>query len=112
MVEYTDRWMSSHRGNLEKKYSTFQQFKDGFVVDEAMQNDFLAFAKSNGVVDTANQFEKNKEFILNTLRAEIARAIWHENGEYDVIMQDDVQFQKAISLFPEAEKIAHLASTH
>lgn len=42
------------------------------------------------------------------VKAQIARNVWGNEGWYRVVMTSDNQFQKAITLFPEAKQIAGL----
>ncbi len=42
------------------------------------------------------------------IKAEIARAIWGNEGNWSIMQSSDNQLQKAIALFPEAAKIAGL----
>ncbi|HZV11886.1 MAG TPA: S41 family peptidase, partial [Candidatus Kapabacteria bacterium] len=110
-TEFVDSWMGSHRNELTKEYKTFQQFKDNFKVSSTLQQEFIDFAKSNKKIEfTSEQFNQDKDLIQSQLCGYIARNIWNFDGFYDVVLQGDNQFQKAITLFPEAIKIAHLES--
>jgi hypothetical protein len=42
------------------------------------------------------------------IKTYIARDIWGNNGSTAVFLSTDKQFEKAMQLFPEAEKLAHL----
>jgi carboxyl-terminal processing protease len=54
------------------------------------------------------EFKTDTGFIKAYIKAQIARNIWGNEGSYPVILNEDRQFQKALSLFPEAGKIAGL----
>ena len=43
------------------------------------------------------------------LREEIANAVYGRDAGYRIGLEGDVQFQKALTLFPEAEKLAGIA---
>jgi len=51
---------------------------------------------------------RDKDFIVTSIKSIIARDIWGNNGSMAVFLADDRQFQKAMELFPEAEKLAQL----
>jgi hypothetical protein len=71
-------------------------------------NEFLDFVKGKKVEFKEDQFNKDKEYIQARLKAHIARNFWGNDGWYPVIMKSDNQLKKALSLFPEAAKIAKL----
>jgi hypothetical protein len=47
-------------------------------------------------------------YIRTRIKAQIARSLYANEGWYSVMRAEDNQFQKALTLFPEAEKIARL----
>ena len=53
-------------------------------------------------------YDKDLSTIKAWIRGQIAKNIWGNEGLYRVIVAIDNQFQKAVTLFPEAEKIAGL----
>jgi len=54
------------------------------------------------------QFQKDQTYIKTQIKARIARNIWGNEGYFPVLLTEDVQFQKALTLFPEAQRIAGL----
>ncbi len=56
----------------------------------------------------AEQAKKDLSYIRARIKAQIARSIWGNEGWYSVMRSEDNQLQKALTLFPEAEKIAGL----
>jgi hypothetical protein len=51
-------------------------------------------------------YEKDLKYIKAFTKAYIGRSIWGNEGSARVMLGVDNQFHKAISLFPEAEKIS------
>ena len=45
---------------------------------------------------------------MTTIKSILARDIWGNNGSMAVFLATDRQFEKAMQLFPEAEKLANL----
>lgn len=84
------------------------RFNKEFVIDEAMMNEFIAFAKEKKIEFVEEDFKKDKDYIEARLKAYIARNFWNNEGWYSVLLGIDSQVKKAISLFPEAEKFARL----
>ncbi len=104
-AEYLDQ----HAQEIKKKYNNdFKTFNAGFTVDEPMLADFISYVKSKGVEYKEDQFQKDKAFIQARLKAYIARNFWGNDGWYPIVLSVDNQLQKALSLFPEAAKIAKL----
>lgn len=58
-------------------------------------------------VDDAS-FEKDNTYIKARLKAYIGKNLWSNEGWYIVMLDVDPQIQKAMTLFPEAQKIAGL----
>jgi len=107
--EYTLNYMDQNGKKLHQQFAKeLKKFKNDFFVDEDMMHDFEALAQKKGVTIDSVQYQKDKEDIQNRLKAEIARSIFGNEGLYSVIRSNDNQLLKALTLFPEAEKIAGL----
>jgi carboxyl-terminal processing protease len=104
-AEYLDQ----HAQEIKEHYPDFKAFNAKFTIDEPMLAEFISYIKSKGVGYKEKEFEKDKEFIKARLKAYIARNFWGNDGWYPIVLSVDNQLQKALSLFPEAEKIANLA---
>ena len=70
-----------------------------------MTQDFLKYATKNAHIpfDIAG-LSKSKKFIQITLKAEIARQIWTEEGYYRVINELDKEMQTAIRTLEKMKK--------
>jgi hypothetical protein len=91
--------VDSLRGGLMEKYTL-----DG---DEITEFTTLAVSKATDAVE--RDFTRDRDFLTNMIRAEIAR-IWY-NGQtyyYQVRVRNDNQVIKAQTLFDEARQIAGL----
>ncbi|HTY10636.1 MAG TPA: S41 family peptidase [Bacteroidota bacterium] len=107
--EFTTGYLAEHAKELKEKYKgDFQTFDRGFEVDDALLNEFVAFVKGKKVDFNEEQFAKDKEYTRDRLKAHIARNFWGNDGWYPVILRSDNQLKKALSIFPEAAKIAKL----
>jgi carboxyl-terminal processing protease len=111
-LQYADKYVDSHGEELKKEYA-----KDpaGFAaharVTDEMQEDLLAVAKAKGIEFKKDLYEKDLRFIKAYMRAYVARRLWGNEGWSRVMLAEDSQFKKALSLFPEAEKIAQAISS-
>jgi carboxyl-terminal processing protease len=81
-------------------------FERSFTVSDEILKDLRAFITQRDVKIDEKDYEKDLEFIKVRLKATFARSFWGNEGWYPVMLQVDAPFRKALSLFPEAEKIA------
>ena len=91
--------VDSLRGDLTEKYTL-----DGDEIAE-----FMALAVSKATDAVERDFVRDRAFLTNLIKAEIAR-IWY-NGQtyyYQVRVQEDKQVNKAQTLFDQARQIAGL----
>ena len=68
-----------------------------------MLSDFQSLASSKGITFNSEQWDRDKEFIMTTIKSILARDIWGNNGSMAVLLATDRQFEKAMQLFPEAD---------
>jgi carboxyl-terminal processing protease len=107
--EFTVSYMDRFGKQLRQKYQeNLQGFRNEFIVTPEMVKDFEALAKKKEVKMDDEQYSKDKLYIETRIKAQIARGIWGNEGWYSVMRGEDLQYQKAMTLFPEAEKIARL----
>ena len=107
--EFTTEYLAVHTKEIKEKYKgEFQAFDRDFEVDDALMNAFIGFLKEKKVEFDEEQFAKDKEYTKARLKAHIARNFWGNDGWYPVILRSDNQLKKALSIFPEAAKIAKL----
>jgi len=106
--EFVAQYLTQNSSMIKSKYKALSSFDNNFVVSEALLNEFTNFAKGKNIELVQEDFNKDKDFIQARLKAYIARNFWSNEGWYAVTMKIDSQLTKAISLFPEAEKIARL----
>ena len=59
----------------------------------------IKFASDNKVKFNKVDFQTDKEYIFQRLKAYIARELWGNEGWYSVMLKSDIQFQTAVSLF-------------
>lgn len=107
-LEYTNAYYDSNKDNLKAAYSDYIKFRDNFTVTENMLDDLKKLASSKGIEFSAEQWSRDLEFIKTSIKSILARDIWGNNGSMAVWIATDRQFQKAVELFPEAERLAHL----
>lgn len=76
-----------------------EQFNRSFQVSDALLNQFLNYASKNQKIKRDEMdFRISKELIRQTLKAEIARQIWTEDGYFVVQIHFDKEVQKALKV--------------
>ena len=107
--DYVENYMDRNGMLIRKQYETnLEKFAREFNVSDAMLKEFVDFASVKGVVLNGDQYKKDVEYIKDLIKGRIAHDIWGLQGDVRVLLTHDNQFQKSITLFPEAEKIAGL----
>ncbi|NND77282.1 MAG: S41 family peptidase [Flavobacteriales bacterium] len=96
------QFADDHREELNK-FANFNEFINGFEVDEKILNDFIAFAESNDVETDQDGLKASKTIIRDRLKAYIARNIWKNDAFYSVLLTDDKIFKATLKFIGEAE---------
>lgn len=79
------------------KWSSPKQFNKTFNVDEALFQKFMNYIDEYYAVKAnADEIASSKKMILRTIKAEIARQLWEEQGYYYVQSKFDREVQKGI----------------
>jgi carboxyl-terminal processing protease len=105
-LQYVDDHYAKNQDELQKEYGNSEKFNDEFQVSDEILSEVFDQAKKAGIKVTLDEYNKSKNYIALLVKAQIARNVWGNEGWYRVIMAFDNQFQKALTLFPEAKQIA------
>jgi carboxyl-terminal processing protease len=110
LFEFGTSYMDKHGVALRAKYETSDagQFIRGFDISDAMMKDFIKFGESKGVEFNSEEYDSDKDWMQAMLKSQIARTMYGNEGQFRALLQVDPQFEKAITLFPEARRIAGL----
>ncbi len=107
--EFITGYLTRNGEQIKNKYKTdMQSFNKNFAIDDSLMNEFLRFTKEKKIEFVEDDFKKDKDYIQARLKAYVARNYWNNEGWYSVLLGIDNQVKKAITLFPEAEKIARM----
>ena len=106
--EFIENYLTSNRKKIESTYKNYYEFRDNFKVDENMLNLFKDMAKNKKIDFDYTAYERDKQFIVISLKSQIARDLWGNEGSYAVFVSNDDQVQKALTLFNEALKLMNL----
>lgn len=103
--EYVESYLTSNRKSIENNYKNYIEFRDKFVVDERMLGDLKDLARKKKVEFDNVAFNRDIDFIKISIKSQIARDLWGNEGNYAVFISNDDQVQKALELFMEAIKL-------
>jgi carboxyl-terminal processing protease len=104
--QFARNYLDKNSARIKKNFANnLTKFISDFRFAESEMNDFVKFAEKLKVEFNAKDFQKDKELIKTRLKAFVARDLFKEEGWYSVLLRNDKQFLKAVSLFGEAEKL-------
>ncbi len=111
-LEFANQYLEAHGAELKKEYGKdVARFAKEFEVKGAMLDQIVELGKQKKVEFKKDLYEKDLHYIKAFAKAYIARSIWGNEGSSRVILLEDNQFTKAMTLFPEAERIARNLSS-
>jgi hypothetical protein len=93
------------RAKYDKQY---EEYKSKYTISNELMAEFRKFIESKEIKVDEKEYSKNIDFLKARLKAQIAQMIFGIEGYIGVMVGVDNQIQKALTLFPEAEKVAHL----
>jgi carboxyl-terminal processing protease len=106
-LQAADKYLDQHGNELRASYGKdSRRFVEESSVTPQMLEDLKEIAKAKGVTFNQELFDKDLRYVEAFTQAYVARGIWGNEGSARVMLKEDAQFKKAMSLFPEAEKIA------
>jgi len=107
--QYVLQYVDKNGADISSKYGgNLSKFRAEFSLSADDVENFLEFAKGKNIAYNEKEFEKDREYILARLKAQIARNYWKNEGWYSVLLAIDSQVQKAGNLFEEARDLANL----
>ncbi len=86
-----------HHKNEVDKYSTATEFTNGFTQNEQLWNELVLYTATD-TLKPGNLAGKEKELVLQQLKALLARYRWRNNGFYQVLNERDAMVNKALEV--------------
>jgi len=107
--EYVNGYLDGKGKSIRTRYDNkFEDFEKTFTIDKSITDDFKALAISKGVEWNDRDYEIDKSYCHTMIKAYMARSLFGTQAFFPIALTEDKQIQKAITLFPEALKIARL----
>ncbi len=108
-TEFNDLYFRENGATIKNKYkSDFRSFIRKFEISDAITKKFKEFSLSKDIEWNEEDFKIDESYIKTTIKAHLARSIWDRDKSLEIFYSDDKMINKAVELFPEAEKIARL----
>lgn len=105
--QFVRKLMDKNGQQIRNKYKDdLRKFVKEFQLSDEQMQSFIKFAESLKVKFDPKGYAADKVEIRDRLKAFIARDMFKNSGWYLTLLQYDPQFQKAMTLFGEASKIA------
>jgi len=102
--EYTLNYYQIHKATLSNMH--YHHYFKSFEVTDAMLKDLVDLAAKSGVKYNDVQYKRSKDLIKNHVKAYIARSVWGNKGFYPIYNLKDEIYEKGLTEFGEAAKIA------
>ncbi|MES2587840.1 MAG: S41 family peptidase [Bacteroidota bacterium] len=84
----------NHKRN---NWKTLSDFRTNFKVDEALLQNFVKYADKNFKISlNSDGLKTSKDLIKQTIKAEIARQLWTEQGYYSIVSSYDKEILRAL----------------
>lgn len=81
------------------KWNSPEEFNKSFSVNDELLSKFIKYAENNDKVSfNPDEFKRSKKLIAQTLKGEIARQLWVEQGYFTIMNSFDPEVQKAIKV--------------
>ena len=81
------------------KWNSPEEFNKSFIVNDDLLSKFVKYAEKNDkVIFNADEFKRSKKLIAQTLKGEIARQLWVEQGYFTIMNSFDPEVQKALKV--------------
>ena len=102
-------YASKYASDNKQLSSDENKFMKSFDISEEMLLEFASLVDESEFELDIEAIEKDKEYVKNLIKSEIAAALFGRNGRFKVKIQNDIQVQKALELLPEAKDLADAA---
>ena len=107
--DFCKNYMEGQGFALRTKYDkSYEDFKTKYNVPFELMEDFRNYLDTKKIKVDEKEYSEDIGFLKTRIKAQIAQMIFGIEGSIGILVSVDNQIQKALTLFPEAEKIAHL----
>jgi len=103
--EYANQYCADH----SRPFEDFEDFLREYTPTNEMIDEVVELATSHEIEFDQEAFDKDRWYILNAVKAEMAQIYWNNRIHfYRVRAKNDKQIEEALTLFDRAREIAGL----
>lgn len=95
-------WASIYASQHHSEFDTYRKFKNEFQLGPDDFQSFLAYLHQEDIPYDSSAVVQDRDYILNSLKAEVAGAIWGRNEAMGIRLMKDNQVTEALNLFQDA----------
>jgi carboxyl-terminal processing protease len=106
---FAERYTAEGDTRMSAATKGTKRVSKGFVVDDAMVNDFRSFLRGEKIKIDEDAFKKDLDFIKSEIHYEIDSALFGVSEAQRNLIDRDPQAQFAFTLFPDAVKLTELS---
>ncbi len=110
--QFTVQYVNDHRENILKTYPEVTDYIDGFVIDDAFMNEFIAFAEGMEVPFDEEGYATSGDFLKTQIKAWMARNLWDISASYQVFSKHDHGVTKALEVLSDETLFDKLQIQH
>lgn len=102
---FTLTYLSENRKSLERKYKTFDSYRDNFSVEDGLEEAFLQFVKKENkdLELDEKQYAESRKLITTRLKATLAQDMWGYSEFYQIYNVNNEILQKALKILENNE---------
>lgn len=98
----------NERQTLLKKYSTVEDYKQGFEIDDSIMDKLLKLAEDAKIEFNSNEYKISKPVIALQLKALIAQNIYHTSDYYKIMNESNPIFIKGLEIINDDQQYSKL----
>ncbi len=103
---YVVNYIDQHRKELLAKYPDFSRFRNNFVVSISVLDELMGQGEKAGVKKDEVSAKALTDVIFRQIRALIARDLYESGDYYKIMMEEDVEVNKAMELLSDPKAYA------
>lgn len=102
--QFAARWMESHdRANLP---GSLREFVNSYAISDGMMEELTAYAEKQGIARNETDLKQCRTELKLQLKARMAKILFHDEGLYSVLNDDDPAVEKALQVLRSGEPVA------
>ena len=96
LSDYMNEYSDKNREKILKKYNTFKEFEDKYVVPDSEISAFLEYCAAKGVVPKEGDMEISGAEIRRYFKGLIIRSVYNFNNFIEFVNKEDAEIQRAV----------------